>query len=353
MKTNIIKKITAASLTVGMMATVIALPVVKAVPGGEMPKQLEISKVITKEANVYLPKATFNFEIKPGEKVDATADKYAVYAGIEGGVTFIKNTIESAPAEDTLASESVTLTEKAKLQINADKFKEGGKGKPGIYRYLVKETASNTTDGITYDNNEKYFDVYVNSDGEAYSYAFVKKDNPKTKDTATFTNDYGKTHQNTLHDLTVSKKVTGTQGDKNKLFKFNIKIDGEAGEKYYLEVNNQKVAAIDSGTQTSFNLADGQKAVIKGVDGDDKVTLSEDSYVADGYKTTATLDTQTHDVTFTNQLLTKDSTVEYTNDKSVDTPTGIVMTFAPYVLLVLGAGVFFVMFKKKKDVEEI
>ena len=40
--------------------------------------------------------------------------------------------------------------------------------------------------------------------------------------------------------------------------------------------------------------------------------------------------------------------VEFTNNRDAVTPTGIVMSFAPYILLVALAGVFAVLFLRKR-----
>lgn len=60
-------------------------------------------------------------------------------------------------------------------------------------------------------------------------YLFADKNNPESKGEGVFTNDYSSQH-NTLKDLTVKKEVTGNQGNRNKDFKFTIKVDGAAGE---------------------------------------------------------------------------------------------------------------------------
>ncbi len=39
----------------------------------------------------------------------------------------------------------------------------------------------------------------------------------------------------------------------------------------------------------------------------------------------------------------------FINEKKADTPTGIAMTFAPYAVMVAFAGVFAVMFLRKKE----
>ena len=45
----------------------------------------------------------------------------------------------------------------------------------------------------------------------------------------------------------------------------------------------------------------------------------------------------------------KDTNVTFTNEKNADNPaTGIITTFAPYILLIAAAGVFAVLFLHKK-----
>lgn len=45
----------------------------------------------------------------------------------------------------------------------------------------------------------------------------------------------------------------------------------------------------------------------------------------------------------------KDNSVEFTNTKDASTPTGVIMTIAPYALMVVLAGAFAVVFLTRRN----
>ena len=105
------------------------------------PKNLTITKEITKDANDYAPAATFQFSITPGTAVDAVLDEQgniiqdAIYAGPAGGVYFAEGagTITSAPDASDIG-ETTTTVGTTMVSMDNSKFSE-----PGIYRYNVSE----------------------------------------------------------------------------------------------------------------------------------------------------------------------------------------------------------------------
>ena len=92
-----------------------------------------------------------------------------------------------------------------------------------------------------------------------------------------------------------------------------------------------------------YPLKDGESIQIYGLTESDKYTVTEADYGSDGYTTTNGSKTD---------VVTDDGdSYTVTNDKSVTTPTGIVLSFAPYILLVALAGVFGVLFLRRKKEE--
>ncbi len=303
--------------------------------GSTSPANVTITKELTKGVNDYAPNTTFNFSIAPGTAVDATANSDAIYSGPEGGAAIAEG-ITSAPKASDIGNETITVGT-TNITINNTKFTA-----PGIYRYVVTETEGNY-EGVAYSTETKYFDVYVNSEGNVYSYAFVNPENTKVKDDGVFTNAYG-TADKPVSDLTISKTVAGNQGDKTKDFTFTIEVDGTSGEQYY--VNNGKTLV--SGVPVDITLKDGESVIIYGLSASDTYTVTETDYTADGY--TTTIDTvKTNTKTGT---ISADATVAFVNTKNATTPTGIVMNIAPYVLMVAVAAVLAVVFLRKRNTFE-
>ena len=111
---------------------------------------------------------------------------------------------------------------------------------PGVYHYLVTEV-SGDYEGMDYDNST--YDVYLyvyNSNNGLYVGNAVSVKNGDKADLA-FTNDYGAREDNdSTHDITVIKEVTGTMGNKaSQEFQFAVSVDGGEGEWYQVLVKRQ------------------------------------------------------------------------------------------------------------------
>ena len=97
-----------------------------------------------------------------------------------------------------------------------------------------------------------------------------------------------------------------------------------------------------------ITLGHDQTINIYGLSGQDKFTVVEVEANKDGYTTTYKLG-GTAKTSITNELEgDSDKAVEVENNKNATTPTGIIMSFAPYILVLALAGVFAVMFLRKK-----
>ncbi len=309
------------------------------------PQNVTIKKTIEKQTDVFLPATSFTFTVEQGTAVPAASGKPAVYQGPVGGVTITDANIASAPrtiAED-IGQASVTLTDTATLQVNSSAFTA-----PGVYRYVVKETAG-TYEGMTYSTDSKFFDVYVKAGAggamEAYSYFFADPSAATGKNDGIFTNNYDKDNTSAdLNKLKITKTVTGNQGDQNKEFEFTVTVTGSTGEKFYMTYGNNQTLELTSGTAATIRLKHGQEANITGLSTTDTYVVAETDYSADGYvKTVSGAENGTGAST--------DKTVAYTNERTVNTPTGIAMSFAPYVLALGLASVLLFAFMRRRRAE--
>lgn len=356
----------------GMMMTAMLGMQVSAAESSEaentIPKRLTITKKITKESDVYAPSTTFKFTVAPGTAVPASKNQEAIYAGPANGVTVNDGIIASTPNENVTNGDIGKTTVTAgttKLKVNESVFTTGADAKPGIFRYVVSEVAADSKgsvyEGITYTTEQKYFDVYVTSDEEGnlevLSYAFVSLDDPKDKDDGTFINDYSSNHEK-LKNLTVKKEVTGNQGNRKKEFEFTLKVDGAAGEKYYVTFSDKRTpVTLVSGTAQTITLKDDQTATITGLSDSDKYTVTEASYVEDGYTTTIDgVETSTTTGTIKTGAGTTakngDKDITVVNDKTTTSPTGIFLHVAPYIALIGAAIASSLLFFRRKRVKD-
>ena len=178
-----------------------------------------------------------------------------------------------------------------------------------------------------------------------------------------FTNTYNETSG--LKTLTVTKEVTGAQGNKNADFEFTILIgnaEQNGEEKYHvvittLNTDGSTTTTTDTfvkGVADTFTLSDGEKVEIYGLSADDTYTITEDSEDAAGYETTITAisaDKDNEKRTVTSNV-GQDTTVTFENKKGAGLPqTGVILNIAPYILMVALAGVLAFFFLRKRHYE--
>lgn len=371
MEKRMLKKVSTVTAAGIMMTAMLGMQVSAAESSSAeaaVKKNPMITKQITKESNIYAPKTTFKFTVAPGTAVPASENQEAIYAGPANGVTLDKDVIASVPADSDIGNEKITVGT-TKLNVNESVFTKGEDAKPGIFRYVVSEVATdkdgNAYEGVAYTTEQKYFDVYVTSDDvgnlEVSSYLFVDKTDSKSKDGGVFTNDYSSRHD-TLKDLTVKKEVTGNQGNRNKDFKFTIKVDGAAGEQYYVTFSDGKApTTLVSGEAKTITLKDNETAKIFGLSETDEYTVTEASYADDGYTTTidneeklTATGTIKKDTEARTTAANGDKNITVVNDKTTNSPTGIFLHVAPYIALIgaaIASSLLFFRRKRAKDMD--
>lgn len=371
MEKRMLKKVSTVTAAGIMMTAMLGMQVSAAESSDSeaaVKKNPTITKQITKESNIYAPKTTFKFTVAPGTAVPAGRNQKAIYAGPANGVTLDKDVIASVPADSDIGNEKITVGT-TKLNVNESVFTKGEDAKPGIFRYVVSEAATdndgNKYEGVAYTTEQKYFDVYVTSDDdgnlEVSSYLFVDKNNPESKGEGVFTNDYS-SHHDTLKDLTVKKEVTGNQGNRNKDFKFTIKVDGAAGEQYYVTFSDGKApTTLVSGEAKTITLKDNETAKIFGLSETDEYTVTEASYEDDGYTTTidneeklTATGTIKKDTEARTTAANGDKNITVVNDKTTNSPTGIFLHVAPYIALIgaaIASSLLFFRRKRAKDMD--
>lgn len=363
-------------IAAGVMAVAMAITLLpgtmKTVEAADSVTNASLDVILYKRAEVYAPNTTFEFDVtnltadQAKETNDANdltpAFKNAPVDGVTAG------TIALTPAEGDLGHTSIK--KRLTFSLNADKFTAIG---IGTYRYKVQQKNGNY-EGIKYDEEVRYLDVTVAADGDTFyvasayllvykngnlvkSGAFVntygvKKPDPTDPDNPEYPDDPDTEPDGTVNDLVIGKEVTGSYGERDKKFTFEITINGAEGEWYNLEGE----PAIKKGESVRIELSHGQKVKIYGLTKGDTYTIKE--VTGDDYTTTSKTtvngnnkaDGDGKEVTGTinEGASLQIQEVAFTNDKG-GSATGFASSYGPYALMVVLAGaVAFVLFRKRR-----
>ena len=263
--------------------------------------------------------------------------------------------------------------------------------RPGIYRYALKESANTNsavfasegaatpTSPITYDDADYFLDVYVEkvettdttedppvttSDYKvtnAVLYLQSDPDNTITRDTADqsvyadvkkvdrIVNNYDN------YDLKLTKTVSGAAADMAKKFEFTIEFENGPID---TTLNGQ--TTID-GTAADITVtfdADGKATYTVNLGHEDSIEFWS---LPEGTTYTITenlsaLDNATYVTTFdgteansTTGDMAADKEIACVNDAPALTPTGLFLSYGPYVLIVAAAAALAVIFLKKRN----
>lgn len=323
--------------------------------------KVDITKNVTTDGNTYKPNTTFQFNVANGEAA-TDFEGSVVYAGVTGGLTVTKNAV-FAPAADDIVSG--LYTEKGELSVNVDAFEI-----PGVYHYVVNETKG-SYEGIKYDESsyDVYVYVYKDANGDKYvgNVISVKDGEIAKEDGIVFTNDYGKDDDNdSTHDVTIKKNITGNQANMSAKYTFKVTISGQDNGEYYKVVvketadSAEQIHAVASDSEQTYTIGHDGTIKIYGLSESDTYAVTEQEANTDGYtltvtqdgKTTATISETDGKQTGINGTVTADDAqVTFTNDKNVTAPTGVIMNIAPYALMVALAGVLAFFFLRRRHSE--
>lgn len=369
MKNNKMKKV-ATVLTTAMLTAAMAIPVLADTNGSAEANgnawQTSFTNIFTvsqgDDAN-NLPAATFDYEIYPGSGTPATPDTPKINAGLAGA--WITDPSHPATiAGDTEDRQTVTVD-----------FSECGFSSAGIYRYIITESsdvASNVSQDIVIDidnsNSGSYvMDVYVKKNGDGfvpYSYIMSKggtisswdisQDSKKVNYTdkiSTITNEY------TTYNLKIDKKIVGDLAANS--FDFTIELGNMPKDVSFLQDGNA-YSGEDAYTLIA-NLGNGKSTEIKGLPSTVSYKVQEAVNQLEGYSVTVVDSNENKgsynwigadafgnaDATILGKA---DTAIEFTNKLNSISPTGVVLRFGPYLLMLgAGAALFFLAMRRRKN----
>ena len=408
--------IAAAALAVSSIVPAFAATNYTAVAG----TSCSFNKYLIMDAGDTVPNATFSFTVAPGTAVSpdtSSNDVMEVMAGI--GTPTIAD-VTFAPGDTTTTSAGTNIdvaraasdrqsgltaangvqletgekyaTKQATIDFSSVSFNE-----PGIYRYIVTETANTAHEaaGLMHDNDvDRVLDVYVtDNNGTLEVASYVLHTNVSdpvigtemgSADVATagaalsdktdgFTNEYN------TKDLRIAKEVAGNQAPRDKYFELTVTAtdvadadsfvvsiaddsdanttDGSADQVSGAAKTGGTIAAnagkTNPGTVTGaqlkagqkFYLQHGQNIVIRGLPLNASYTLTEN---AEDYKSAVMTGKTNNGVIGTVAGDAKVAEAGFTNTRGGTIPTGIALYAGVGVVMVIAAAAAFMLTRKNK-----
>lgn len=362
-KTRIAKMLTAATLSAAMVMSMGGMTAFAA------SKEVSFKKNFTVSADATIPTVTFSYTIVG---VDDKNEGEDVNRGVNADLIEIDDvTYNADSSRSDLTDKKVTVSIPDTVFANAQ---------PGVYRYKITETTTSAdfSADIALGEDEsttKYLDVYVkNVNGTKEIYEFKMFDALTDKTTNAKDEDFTSVYN--TYSLTLTKHVSGDMGETDKFFYFDLNFEGPDGYKLNYTENNDidiktdlDLTLDDSANGTGFDnavgLKDGQSFVITGIPSTVKYIITEQDpgnyykvqNMVNGTWTkesfTFSDDTASDLDTVKTTMDKKNNTVDFENYRGVSNvpATGIILNFAPYILLVAFAGVFAVLFLRKRREE--
>lgn len=257
--TKILKKAGALALSAGILA-LMAMPALAATTYTPVEgTSCNFNKYLIMDAGDTVPTATFTFTVAPGNAIAAGNGTMQILAGV-GTPTIADVTFGPSDTTATTATgnnidvtrtnrdrggatgDTVQLdagekyaTKQATIDFSSVRFNE-----PGIYRYIITETAdeNHATAGIIHDTDtDRVLDVYVTDNhGSLVVSAYVLHTDTNTipittnngsgsvstTGTAVEHKTDGFTNEYSPKDLKISKEVTGNQASHDKYFALTV-----------------------------------------------------------------------------------------------------------------------------------
>ena len=330
--TRLMAALMAGTLAAGMMGMNVSAA---GVHSGNPITTIPVTKNVLTDGNTMAPNTTFEFEVAVADAgtFNDRNKNQVVYKGIDGGLT-AETGAAFTPGGKGSAAE--TYTAEGSLKTDAAVFK-----RPGVYHYTVTEKANNyegvTTDTTSYD---VYVYVYNRTDGLYVGNVVSAKNGDKAD--LIFNNDYGQDkNKDTTHDVVIKKVITGDT------FQLVVTVTGTAGEKYKVTLDNAEQNPLTSGEKATYTVTNNTKIHIYGLTKGDKVQAIEEANTQ-GYQATYT--TGLSEGTLTISRDGSEATV--TNTKNSTSPTGIILNYGPYILMIVLAGSMAAFFFFKRNRKE-
>lgn len=336
-------------------------------------------------------------------------------AAVTGATTAITSTITFADTNtkvEATANGTNSASKYATFTFDASKFKTGDPAvlTPGIYRYKITESCNPTkasvgiTEAGTF-NPDRFLDVYVKWNDartalEVYGYALfegsetqsIKSDELSSGDVSMKSKGYVDTDTNasdtnhadvdvyTTQNLHISKVTTGSLADKTWDFPVTITFTKASGLSDGIKMDftvSGDGTLTKTGTDTNsvdyvtmdvaLNGTVDDEAVINitGIPAGSTVSMTEQNTTPDTYKTKAGTTSGGTDLlaeaiiaiggttgATSTQTFTTTQNIYLTNTLEAISPTGVVMRFAPFAIILAAGMMLLVLSRKSRKAED-
>lgn len=232
----------------------------------------------------------------------------------------------------------------------------------GVYYYTVTENAS-TYAGVTTQTGNMLLKVtvaYDEHDQLTKTYAFYTATNENGEGQGTKNQAVENTYS--AGTLDVSKKVTGSLGDKSKKFDVDVTFTAPADKTVEapitytendVEKKIEKADWVNGSAKVTIHLAHGEHIVFNNIPYDVTYTVVEADYTAEangGYDAASYNFSDKSDI---KKLDSAAETVEITNNNGAMIDTGVILDNAPYILMlaVVAGGAMTLVIKKRREEE--
>ncbi len=366
-------------------------------------------------ATINVPVVTYSYAVTPATVnegitvTDSESHVAVVNSGITDGVTMsdasAKIPADATGTTDITASSTGSIySDTFSIEVDLSKFDHAG-----IYRYAISETKPENLANLGYEyatagSSTRYLDVYISNATtgddlvvQGYTLFFDEGDGADTviDNSTTGTGETAKTegfvHEVSGTDYTddeyvdkyktynveITKDIVGALADKTNQFPFYAKVSGGPSASTVTiysvltgtngtKKNDITLSAGSNTTETNIaDLADDAVVTLVGVPEKSTVTLYAKNNTVDTYKvTTDGLSTDLTDKSFvpdaSNEATTNTVTseeiekieVQFENKLDSPSPTGVILRFAPYIIMILLAGAMLIISSKKRRVQK-
>ena len=309
--------------------------------------QVKLDKVTAGENGEYTFTYTSGDIWSMGAKYEVTETAYTVTdydcaampTNASGSIPKYSTATASFTNAYTPSTQDLTITKE--IWVDGNKY-EGAEFNDAEYTFTVssdklsedktvtvKGAGSVTIEGLPVGS---YTITETNRTKEPVKYEFKETDRPqeitlsKENHAVTITNKY----EIKKVDVTVKKVLDGNMYDSNDKFDFTVNGNKDAT----LGNNEEKTYTVDYGSTFTVTEEDNSKGYeLTKVESDKNIG----SKITNGYKIDG---------------VTEDTTITFTNTKTIQPPNGIITTIAPYAIMVVlaaGAGVYFVYSRRRRN----